>query len=601
MKCCMKIKKALDYKLRIVSFYFKYIKFGIFFIIFLSFLTGILESIGVSMIFPILQAVLDTNNSVKELNFPIVSDVLSFFNVEYSIRNLTLIFVSLFIIKAFFKFFTGYIKLHYSSKFLLDIRKKLIKKLSGLDYANYTKRETGKLSSTFTLEVENLVSGFIYFSNYLVTIFTGLSFIFIILFIEYRFAISILFFGAIYYLGFKKLNIKIKDISKEITYHNAKFNSLLIQFIQSFKYLKSTNNFSNLSTFLSDTVSKIRSLKIQKDIRTNFVSAIQEPAVLVLVLFIVFISVNYIKIETSIVLMLLVLFYRSTNYFLTSQSTWNNFLSQIGSTNSVIDLENSLIENQEMNKGDLEPHFLNQITVKNVSFKYTPEEYTLQSINFTVPINKTIAFVGKSGTGKSTLVNILTGLLKPDEGNVFLDAVELNAIDVNRWRNTIGYITQESVIFNDTILNNITSWNYNPVKDKAKLWEVIKMSHLDEIITTEKDLLREVGDRGVSLSGGQKQRIAIARELYRNPKILILDEATSALDSETENNIIESLEQLNGKITIIVIAHRLSTIKKADEIYVLEKGKIIENGTYNELLNRNNSRMAEFIKMQELK
>jgi subfamily B ATP-binding cassette protein MsbA len=598
----MDLIENLTSRLSIIKFYFKYVKFGMLFIVCLSFLTGVLESIGVSMIFPILQSVLENKPKLETTNFPIVSDVLTFFSIDYTINNLVTIFVVLFIFKAIFKFVTGYFKLHYSSKFLLDVRKNMIKSLSGLEYSNYTKRETGKLSSTFTLEVENMVSGFIYFSNYLVTIFTGISFIFIILFIEYRFTFIILFFGMIYYLGFKKLNIKIKNISKEITLSNSKFNSLLIQFIQSYKYLKSTNNFYHLNSFLKQTVFNIRKLKIQKDIRTNLVSAIQEPAVLLLVLLIVYVSVSIIKIETSIVLMLLVLFYRSTNYFLSSQSTWNNFLSQIGSTNSVIQLEKSLLKNQEDNLGTIKIDFSKSIILKDIDFKYSNDSMNknLDAINLEIPLNKTVAFVGKSGSGKSTLINVITGLLKPNFGSVCVDGVDLREINLNDWRSKIGYITQESVIFNDTILNNITSWDYNEKKDYSRLWSSIKMSHLDEVITNDNDLNREVGDRGVSLSGGQKQRIAIARELYRNPKVLILDEATSALDSETENNIIKSLEELNGKLTIIVIAHRLSTIKKADIINVIEGGIIIESGSYEELINNSSSRMNEYIKMQEL-
>ena len=592
----------LSGRLRIIKFYFKYVKFGMLFIVCLSFLTGVLESIGVSMIFPILQSILENKPKLEATNFPIVSDVLTFFSIDYTINNLVTIFVVLFLFKAIFKFVTGYFKLFYSSKFLLDIRKNMIKNLSGLEYTNYTKRETGKLSSTFTLEVENMVSGFIYFSNYLVTIFTGISFIIIILFIEYKFTFIILFFGMIYYLGFKKLNVKIKNISKEITSSNSKFNSLLIQFIQSYKYLKSTNNFYHLNDFLKQTVVNIRRLKIQKDIRTNFVLAIQEPAVLLLVLLIVYVSVSVIKIETSVVLMLLVLFYRSTNYFLSSQSTWNNFLGQIGSTNSVIQLESSLIENQEDSAGVKKVDFSKSIILKNMDFKYSNDSMikNLDSINLEIPLNKTVAFVGKSGSGKSTLINIITGLLKPNSGNVSIDGIDLSEINLKDWRSKIGYIAQESVIFSDTILNNITSWDYNKEQDYSRLWNAIKMSHLDEIIKNDNDLNRDVGDRGVSLSGGQKQRIAIARELYRNPKILILDEATSALDSETEKSIIESLEELNGKITIIVIAHRLSTIKNSDIINVIEGGIIIESGSYDELINNNSSRMNEFIKMQEL-
>ena len=151
----------LTSRLSILKFYFKYVKFGMLFIVCLSFLTGVLESIGVSMIFPILQSVLENKPELETTSFPIVGDVLTFFSIDYTINNLVIIFVVLFLFKAVFKFVTGYFKLYYSSKFLLDVRKDMIKSLSGLEYSNYTKRETGKLSSTFTLEVENMVSGFI--------------------------------------------------------------------------------------------------------------------------------------------------------------------------------------------------------------------------------------------------------------------------------------------------------------------------------------------------------------------------------------------------------------------------------------------------------
>lgn len=597
----MKIFNKSINRLAILKFYIKYVKFGMLLITILSFITGLLESIGVSMLFPILQEVLKDNNSVSKASFPIISDIISFLGFDYTINNLVTVFIVLFLFKAFFKFLTGYCKLHYSSKFLLDVRKRMLNLLSDLDYLNYTSRDSGKLSSTFTLEVENMVSGFIYFTNYLVTIISGFSFILIILFIDYRFALVIIAFGSIYYIGFKKVNIKIKDISKQITYNNSKFNSLLIQYIQSFKYLKSTNNSYFLNGFLRGTVNSIRKLKIQKDIRTNIVSTIQEPAVLIIVLFVVYISINYINIKTSLVFMLLVLFYRSTNYFLSSQSIWNNFLSQIGSTNSVIDLESSLKNNQEVDNGKSEVIFDKEIKLCNVSFKYNPKSNNsvLKNVSLFIPKKATVAFVGKSGSGKSTLINLITGILKPTDGHIEVDIENLNNISLKKWRSSIGYITQESVIFNDTILNNITSWNYNPSIDRDRLWEVIKVSQLDQLIQSEVDLYKEVGDRGVSLSGGQRQRIAIARELYRNPKILILDEATSSLDSETEYNIIQNIEKLKGKITIIIIAHRLSTIKFADLIYVIEDKTIVEKGSYEELSQKGNSKFNYFLKIQQ--
>jgi subfamily B ATP-binding cassette protein MsbA len=195
---------------------------------------------------------------------------------------------------------------------------------------------------------------------------------------------------------------------------------------------------------------------------------------------------------------------------------------------------------------------------------------------------------------------MITGLIQPNKGDIFIDETSINDVYISYWRSKIGFITQESVIFNDSILNNITLWNYDEKKNKEWLLNVIKMSRLDDFIISDDELLRVVGDRGISLSGGQRQRISIARELYKKPQVLILDEATSALDSETENYINKSIESLKGSVTLIVIAHRLSTIKNADNIYVIEDGKSIENGSYQELSDNPNSKFSSLIKFQSL-
>jgi subfamily B ATP-binding cassette protein MsbA len=177
---------------------------------------------------------------------------------------------------------------------------------------------------------------------------------------------------------------------------------------------------------------------------------------------------------------------------------------------------------------------------------------------------------------------------------VLVDDTSLADLDMESYRNKIGYISQESVIFNDNIFNNITFWADRSEENLKKFEEVLEMSSLADFINSlpEKDLTN-LGDNGLLISGGQKQRISIARELYKNCEILILDEATSALDSETEKIIQENIEKLHGSFTMIVIAHRLSTIKGADIIYLLEKGKVSASGTFDEMINTS----ARFKKM----
>lgn len=582
------MKDKIKTNIEKLNFYINYVGIRLFFLVFFSFLTGFLESIGLSLIFPIIQTLL-SDHDLPQFTLPIIGKVIDFLGFENSIKNLVILLTISFIIKALLKFLTGYLKVNFSTQFLLDLRMDLVQAFTEQNYSNYIKTDAGRLSNIITSEVVNLVSGFIYFSNYLVTIFTGLSFIIIIIFINYWFALVVLVFGSIYYASFRGINRSIKDFSINISESNSTYNSVLIQYLQSYKYLKATHSYQKIQSQLLKLVKENRYLRLRKDLRTNFVQSVQEPALILMIIIIVFISLKIFHIQGSSVLLLLMLFYRSTNYFLTSQNIWNTFLSQSGSTSSVKNLLFELRLNKETTNGtEIIKEFKKSIKLENVSFSYNFKNKVLVDVSIEIAANRTIAFVGRSGSGKSTLVNLVCGLLKIESGAISIDGVDLKNVSLEHWRNKIGYITQESVIFNDTILNNITLWSYNEEKDENRLTNAIKMSHLDTIINTKLELQNWVGDRGISLSGGQKQRIAIARELYKNPLIMILDEATSALDSETEKYIQESIDALKGKITVIIIAHRFSTIRNADYIYVMDKGRIIEEGTYNNLLNEGN-------------
>ena len=184
---------------------------------------------------------------------------------------------------------------------------------------------------------------------------------------------------------------------------------------------------------------------------------------------------------------------------------------------------------------------------------------------------------------------------------MYIDGISANKIKKSSWSSQIGYVSQETLIFDDTIANNISMWK-DDIQDADVLKKIRDAADqaniLDFIDTLEDGFNTKVGDRGILLSGGQKQRIFIARELYRNPNLLILDEATSALDSESEIKIKESIESLNGKITVIIIAHRISTIKNVDKIYIMENGKIIESGKFEELKNNSQSKLSKLAELQ---
>ena len=230
--------------------------------------------------------------------------------------------------------------------------------------------------------------------------------------------------------------------------------------------------------------------------------------------------------------------------------------------------------------------FNDRIEVKNVFFSYNGEKDVLEDINVTIPKGKTIALVGQSGSGKSTLVDLIPRYHDVKSGSISIDGVDIRDLSIHSLRGLIGNVNQEAILFNDTIFNNIAFGVENATMEQVVAAAKIANAH-DFIMEKEKGYETNIGDGGRMLSGGQRQRISIARAILKNPPILILDEATSALDTESEKLVQEALDRLMSARTTIAIAHRLSTIKNADEICVMQDGRIVERGRHDELIRLN--------------
>ncbi len=248
------------------------------------------------------------------------------------------------------------------------------------------------------------------------------------------------------------------------------------------------------------------------------------------------------------------------------------------------DFNKELKNNRETDGDILINRFKNSIEIKNIDFAFE-ETSVLKNINLTIHKNETLAIIGESGSGKTTLINLITGLLNPTKGQIIIDGLDLSTIKKSSFQKRIGYITQEAVIFNDTIYNNVTFWDEVNEKTNSNFEEALKKGAIYDFVMSLPLKGNEIlGSNGINISGGQKQRISIARELYKDLDFLFMDEATSALDSDTEKSIKENIESLHGKYTIVIVAHRLSTIKNADRIVLMNKGEIIAIGTFDELI-----------------
>lgn len=258
-------------------------------------------------------------------------------------------------------------------------------------------------------------------------------------------------------------------------------------------------------------------------------------------------------------------------------------LASMERIDAILNAENPIVDGE---KGVEIPEMQEGIEYKNLTFSYDGERNVLKNINLKIQKGKTVALVGQSGSGKSTMVDLIPRYYDVEQGEITIDGVNIKDMKVKSLRSLIGNVNQEAILFNDSFYNNITFGVENATMEQVIEAAKIANAH-DFIMATENGYDTNVGDRGCLLSGGQRQRISIARAILKNPPILILDEATSALDTESERLVQEALERLMKSRTTIAIAHRLSTIKNADEICVLRDGEIVERGKHEELLEQN--------------
>ncbi len=248
-----------------------------------------------------------------------------------------------------------------------------------------------------------------------------------------------------------------------------------------------------------------------------------------------------------------------------------------GLDNVLADLENLTNEKSNIINDNKRLLLKNRLVLKDINFSYdNSTKLALDNININIKVNTTVGIIGTTGAGKSTLVDIILGLLQPDSGEIMVDDKLLEINNTRQWQNSIGYVPQSIFLIDDSIASNIAFGVPKEEIDMKQVEKVAKMAKVyDFVATLEKSFETIIGERGVRLSGGQRQRLGIARALYHNPELLVLDEATSALDNETEAEVMKAIDGMTGSKTIIMIAHRLSTVERCDMLIKIQDGKII--------------------------
>lgn len=599
--------KYIDYlssKFRYFGFYHKILGIKLYIILFISVLVGFLEGIGVAIIIPLIELMVKpkSNNATFKLSdFSSLGRLMEFVSLEFTITMLSTFIVIFFIFKALVKHISSHISIHYIHGVKEKLQLETLELFNNYKYEAYSKNSYGNLSFSMSSGIARVVMGYNDYNKMLNAFVLVLIYSCFAIFSNPKFSILVIFSGIFIYLIFNVFSNKIKKLSISLVQGNISYQKLLMQSVYFFKYLKATNLNTKFSKYLSKEIVRIEEILKKEEKLKSITNSIQEPITIIIIIGLISLYSVFLDANFEGVLLSLVFFYRTINMLMSFSQNRIAFSNHAGHIDNHIKFTKELkdfSDKEEDNK--LKILFNKSISFRQVVFSYQNSSEILKGISFDIYKNETLAIVGESGAGKSTVLNILSGLLDPKAGAIFYDDIDARDCSKAYFQSKIGYITQEPVIFDDTAFNNVTFWSEKNEHNLEKFWKALEKADLKSYF--ENNNLNEnsvLGSNGVNLSGGQKQRISIARELYKDISVLLMDEATSSLDTLTEKNIQENIDLLKGHVTIIIIAHRLSTIINSDRILVLKNGEVDCIGTYQDLIKKSNT-FANMVANQKL-
>lgn len=567
----------------------------IYLFLFLSVAAAGLDGLGITALVPLIS--LDFTGEVSnDVVSRLIYWLFSFSGIDPSVRAVLVFILIIFFIKFLFSFSQLVVSSYITTWLGEHLKRKNAVAYSNMTYRYYITTKIGFLNNLLTTEVGTVVACFkklaqvvVYFCNLIA--YLGFSFI-----VNWQLTMVVLLVGLVLNLAYKKIRSTVARISYRITQVNAETHNILIEFISNYKYLKATSHASHYLKHLFPVLRQSRNLNFKNRVYDSFTLTTFDFFKIVVLLGSLSFMVEFKGAKITELIVPLALIARSLGMILSLQSVWQAFISKSGSIVVLEEAEKQLGMNSERVVDTELIEFNNEISLHDISYAFDTDN-VLNNINLTIRNGMCIGLAGPSGSGKTTLVDIIVGLLQPCKGKVQIDSRDYSELNKESLRTHFGYVTQDPVIFNDSIKNNISFWDHGPNVDEKIKNAMAFAGCLDFVSEFPKKEHAMVGDKGVKLSGGQRQRLSIAREIYSNPEIMVFDEATAALDTESEQIIQESIEKLQGKKTIIIIAHRLSTLKICDTIHVIDRGSFLEEGSWNDLLQRDGL-FAEMCKKQ---
>lgn len=554
-------------------------------------LSGFAEGIGLALFVPLLNLMFQGGE--QNLSFPFDRIQLAFdmIGIPMTLPPMLAIIFILIITSLGIAYAQRSMVVRIRQRFSRDTRREYVDALYKADWpfisaksqgdaVNELLNECGRAS--LALQYELLAIG----SALQIAIYIGVSAL-----VSWQHTLVTLAFGGAIFGIVRPLQLQARELGDKQTNANRNLSFYIVDFLRGAKLIKSTANESRVIGALSNHIDTENNVSRQSDINGLKIYFMVQTLPVVLITGLIGLSHYVFTLNASLTIGFLLILSRIAPrlaQFQQYSQSYNIASPALTVVDRVIEEARQNIE-ETGSDGIAFKKITKSIAFNEVSFRYPSRgSSTLSGVSIEIPRQKMIAIVGSSGAGKSTIVDMLAGLRVPDDGTITIDEKPLSEYALTSWRERIGYVAQDVVVFNDTLASNVTFSCPGVTEDDIR--EALKIARLNELIEELPDGLQTmIGENGIRLSGGQRQRLAIARAIIGKPELLLLDEATSALDNESERLVQQALEAIAKEFTLVVIAHRLTTVRRADIIYVMEAGKVVQIGKYDELVEQEGS------------
>ena len=564
-----KVRKYSSSLSLVKTFICKYPKWSILVLISLLF-AGVAEGVGLATLFPLLKIAISSDSAGDDFISETVEGILALFGLEQSVGNLLIMIVVFIAIKAVFVMLAGREVGYASAHVANDLRLSLIRALMKARWSYFLTQPIGTLANAVATEAERASTGYITSCR----IMAALIQVGIYTFFALRLSWEVTLIG----LGAGVLMTAVLGFLVSLARRAGAMQTKLLKSIavrltdglQGMKSLKSMAREDRLEPLLEKDIRDLNNAQRRQVFSKEGLRALQEPPMVVVLALGVYVALMWWEVEMAKLMILGVLFLRTVEQIGKIQISYQTTAIAESAYWSIKGAIEELDSLEEVNTGTKLPKLKREIVFENVCFSYGEIE-VLKNVTFSIPANKFITLMGSSGAGKTTVADLLIGLMKPKSGDIKIDNLSMNEVNIKSWRGMIGYVPQETILFHESVYVNVTLGDPSLNADKAE-FALRKAGLWSFVSSLPKGMDTVVGERGSRLSGGQRQRIAIARALIRNPRLLILDEVTTALDPRTEAEICQELKRLSGEMTVLAISHQEAMMEAADIIYSVNAG-----------------------------